>query len=77
MSERSPAAVTTRRILETGKRVLTDRQFDALRYAAAGYSIPRIALAMGISETRARTLQQRAFQKVEKALTEETNAAAA
>lgn len=62
---------TTRQILEAGRRVLTDRQFDALRYAAAGYSIPRIALAMGISETRARTLQQRAFQKVEKELTKE------
>lgn len=64
-------------ILQAGKRVLTDRQFDALRYAAAGYSIPKMALAMGISQTRAHALQQRAFQKVEQELTKETDATAA
>jgi DNA-binding CsgD family transcriptional regulator len=77
MTSSRPVDVSTMKILETGKRVLTNRQFDALRYAAAGYSIPNMALAMGISETRARALQQRAFQKVEIALTEETDAAAA
>jgi len=57
--------VTTKEILEVGKRVLTPRQFDVLRLTAAEYSLQRIAIALDISETRARVLQRRAYQKLE------------
>lgn len=62
--------MTTREILEIGKEVLTPRQFDVLRLTAAEYSLARIAIALDISETRARTLQRRAYQKLEIALRE-------
>lgn len=57
--------MTTKEILEVGKRVLTPRQFDVLRLTAAEYSLQRIAIALDISETRARVLQRRAYQKLE------------
>lgn len=56
---------TTKGILELGQKILTPRQFDVLRLSVADYSVSRIALALDISETRARVLQRRAYQKLE------------
>lgn len=55
---------TTREILELGQAILTPRQFECLRLCVADYSVSRIALAMDISETRARVLQRRVYQKL-------------